>query len=127
MKRTQNESGLKLDTTKDGQLAIWKIYQHAAIDELLNHEELKSKQVWDMVLNRGIKISRASVIFFLNDLVEAGLVTYREQTGKGGIHRVYALVDRTWDDFNNTIIDRFLYKLWEIFPESDRLSSLIRS
>ena len=127
MKTTKKERGLTLRTAKDGQLAIWKIHQHAAIDELLNHDELKSKQVWDMVQNRGIKISRASVIFFLNDLVEAGLVTYREQTGQGGYHRVYSLIDRTWADFNNTIIDRFLYKLWEIFPESDRLSSLIRS
>ena len=126
MKRTQNESGLNLDTTKDGQLAIWKIYQHAAIDELLNHEELNCRQVWDMVRNRGIEISRTSVIFFLNDLVNAGLATYRTTTGKGGIHRVYALVDRTWADFNNTVIDKFLYKLWEIFPENERIAKAVK-
>ena len=126
MKRTQKEVGLTLRTAKDGQLAIWKIYQHAAIDELLNHEELKAKQVWDKVQNRGIKISRASVIFFLQDLVRAGLATYREQTGKGGIHWVYSLVDRTWADFNNTIIDRFLYKLWEIFPENEKIAKAVK-
>ena len=126
MKRTQNEAGLTLDTEKDGQLAIWRPYQHTAIDELLNHEELKTREVWEMIGRRGITISRASVINFMKYLVNAGLATYREQSGKGGYHRVYSLVDRTWADFNNTIIDRFLYKLWEIFPESDRLAKALK-
>ena len=34
-------------------------------------------------------ISRASVIFFLNRMVDQGVLDYRSATGKGGHHRVY--------------------------------------
>ena len=34
-------------------------------------------------------ISRASVIFFLNRMVDQGVLDYRTATGKGGYHRVY--------------------------------------
>jgi len=34
-------------------------------------------------------MSRASIIFFLDDMVEAGLIGYTDKTGKGGHHRVY--------------------------------------
>jgi len=30
--------------------------------------------------------SRASLIFFLNDMVEEGVLEYEEKTGKGGYH-----------------------------------------
>lgn len=34
-------------------------------------------------------ISRASVIFFLNRMVDQGVLDYTSATGKGGYHRVY--------------------------------------
>ena len=34
-------------------------------------------------------MSRASVIFFLNDMVDDGILRYVSKTGKGGHHRVY--------------------------------------
>ena len=34
-------------------------------------------------------MSRASVIFFLDDMVEEGFLGYTDKTGKGGHHRVY--------------------------------------
>ena len=42
--------------------------------------------------------SRASVINFLNLLVEFGYVDFEEKTGKGGYHRIYTLIG-TKEDF----------------------------
>ena len=47
-------------------------------------------------------ISRASVIFFLNDLVTWGYLKYIEATGKGGYHKLYFL-DMSNDEFTNKI------------------------
>jgi predicted transcriptional regulator len=41
------------------------------------------------VLGSDKSISRASVIFFLNRMVDQGVLDYRSATGKGGHHRVY--------------------------------------
>jgi len=91
------------------------------IDELLQHDERSSREVWDHVRKRGIKISRASVINFLDRLGRMDLASYREESCKGGSRRIYKVIDRTWDDFNNTIIDKILFKLWEIFPDNERI------
>ncbi len=37
----------------------------------------------------GKTISRASIINFLNAMVDEGVLDYDERTGKGGYHRVY--------------------------------------
>lgn len=116
---------LKLDTGKDGLLAIWRDYQLSAIEELIQHEERTSAEILAHIEWRGYKISRASVIVFLSRLVDDGLATFREETAKGGYRRVYALTDRSWTDFNNTILDRFLFKLWEIFPENERIKLVL--
>lgn len=117
---------MKLDTTKQGINAIWKKYEAESIRFLLDagEEGSGSGAVFDHVLfvlsAIGESISRASIIFFLNRLVDDGLATFITRTGKGGHRRVYSLIERTWDDFNATVIDKFLYKLWEIFPANDR-------
>ena len=52
-----------------------------------------SKEVWihaNKVL-KGIRtISRASIINFLNAMVDEGVLKYSEESGKGGYHRVYS-------------------------------------
>ena len=51
-----------------------------------------SRLVWYEVnqqLTDDEKISRASIIFFLNDMVDEGILGFRDATGKGGHHRVY--------------------------------------
>ena len=124
---------MKLDTAKQGINAVWKDYEAEAITFLLERGEegSGSGNVFSHVLFKlselGKTISRASIIFFLNRLVDDGLASYTTRTGKGGHHRVYSLIDRTRTAFDASVIDKFLYKLWEIFPESDRLSSVIRS
>lgn len=116
---------LKLDTGKDGLLALWTEYQAATIDELLIHEERKSGEIHHELKRREVKTSRASVINFLNSLVDEGLVAFREATGKGGYHRIYSLKARSWPEFNNTIIDMILFKLWEIFPDNERIKLVL--
>ena len=117
---------MKLDTKKQGLNAIWKLYEIAAIEELILHDERTSGAVWSEITFKGVEISRASVIFFLKRLVEDGFATYRMETAKGGYRRVYSLIARSWDEFNDTVIDKILYKLWEIFPASEKMSELMK-
>lgn len=63
---------------------------------------ISSGEVWKYLLKMGIQISRASVIFYLNDLVEQGYLKFLEKTGKGGIHRLYFL-DMSNDEFTDKI------------------------
>jgi predicted transcriptional regulator len=37
-------------------------------------------------------ISRATIIFSLNNLVDEGVLDYHEESGKGGMYKVYKLV-----------------------------------
>jgi len=72
---------------------------------LKEYEELALKHVWEMGgkgatsgevwrhvnerLGEGRSISRASIIIFLNKMVEQGVFSFKVATGKGGHHRVY--------------------------------------
>ena len=60
---------------------IWEVGERGAI----------SREVWIKVNERlvGKTISRASIINFLNAMVDEGVLDYDERTGKGGYHRVY--------------------------------------
>ncbi len=60
---------------------IWEVGDRGAI----------SREVWAKVNERlvGKTISRASIINFLNAMVDEGVFDYHEETGKGGYHRVY--------------------------------------
>lgn len=121
-----NKNNLKLDTGKEGLSAIWKDYELASLRELIAQGERTSGEVWKNIRSGGIDISRASVIFFLNRLVDEGLATFRLATGKGGVHRVYSLFAGSLAEFNNSLLDKFLYKLWEIFPENEKMSQVIK-
>ena len=85
---------LTIGSDKEGLEAIFRPYQALLLAHLwkINQEGrvgLKSGQAWEYLLNKPEKKSRASVIFFLNDLVDAGILEYEEKTGKGGYHRIY--------------------------------------
>lgn len=115
---------IKLNTGKDGLEAIWKQYEIETITELIEHGERTSGQVYKGI-NLRVEISRTSVIFFLNRLVDSGLASFYTRTGKGGHHKVYSLLAESWDKFNDTVIESLLLKLWEIFPTSERIKSVI--
>ena len=123
---------MQLHTGKPGHNAVWKDYEELSINFLLDVGEKGSgsgdvfKHVLFKLEQVGESISRASVIFFLNRLVADGLATFVMRTGKGGVHRVYSMIDRTRAEFNNSVIDKFLYKLWETYPENERISEAIK-
>lgn len=86
-------SGWKLDAGQKGSRIVFKDYHKATID-VLTEDPLKSwgsGAMWEEIKKRGITISRASVIFFLNFLVDDGLAEFDDATGKGGHHKLYRI------------------------------------
>ena len=86
-------SGWKLDAGQEGHRIIFKDYQKAIVDVLAGNSETfwGSGDIWKSLKRKGIKISRASVIFYLNFLVRDGLAEFKDATGKGGHHRLYKI------------------------------------
>ena len=85
---------MKLDTTKSGLYTLFKPYQGMLLEHIwgLNKYEkvgVNSNRAHKFIQTTTDKKSRASVIFFLNDLVEERVLGYDDRTGKGGHHRVY--------------------------------------
>lgn len=115
---------MRLRTTEKGRAAIFEPWQVPLVDELFNRP-MTSGDLHLFAVKHNIKthpnmqrpVSRASVIFFLNKLVDDKLLTYTEVTGKGGWYRKYKMTF-TREEFALTIIDLFLTKLQEVFPEA---------
>ena len=109
--------------TPDTWEAILRDYQKQAIDVVYAHPEgVVSRAVFNSV-NMTIHpatISRASIINFLNQCVDAKVLGYEERTGKGGYHRLYKPI-MTWSEFEELVIWRFIEKLMLIFPGNDGL------
>jgi hypothetical protein len=84
---------LKFNPDNDGLLKVFRVYQEEALRVVWerNEEGAVSRLVWSTVNERltGRGISRASIINFLNDMVDEGVLDYDERSGKGGYHRVY--------------------------------------
>ena len=74
---------------------VLKDYQEVAMHYLwrLDGGGASSRDVW-MQVNEDLKgkktISRASIINFLNSMVDEGVLHYTEITGKGGHRRIYS-------------------------------------
>jgi len=120
----RNGLTLRLDTSKEGIEAVFKPWQYGAVEILLEaNEEHSSNEMHTRLLNRDFKISRASVIFFLNGLVLAKLATFREESSKGGYKRIYKIpLTRTM--FNDQIVNIFCQKLYEAFPDIEWLKEI---
>jgi hypothetical protein len=85
---------MKFDTKQEGLRTLFKPYQVLLLEHLwdLNDHSrvgLNSGQAHKYLMDKPEKKSRASVIFFMNDMVDDGILDYEEKTGKGGYHRVY--------------------------------------
>lgn len=62
-------------------------------------------------------VSRTAVIFYLNELCERGLLTYVEETGRGGRRKRYIpVVDRT--DYYRHVAEEAVRKLYRESPEA---------
>jgi len=79
----------KMDLSKKDLDMFFKDYQLESLRVLWESGEgLFSRDVWERVNElRNQPISRTSIIFFLNNMVESGILSGTDFTGKGG-HRL---------------------------------------
>ena len=115
---------LKIDTAEKGLRMTLKDYQEVALRYLwrLGGEGASSREVWEQV-NEDLKgertISRASIINFLNVMVDEGVLNYIETTGKGGHRRIYSM---RYDEagFKEHVARLVIGNLLRDFPEETR-------
>ena len=112
------------DTKEDEFRTILKDYQELALRYLwrLEGEGASSRDVWVNV-NKDFMgmstISRASVINFLNRMVDEGAVEYTETTGMGGRRRIYSA---KYDEAGSKwyMAEKIISKMLETWPEATR-------
>ena len=110
------------DTREDGFRTVVKDYQEVAFRYLwrLDGGGASSRDVWVNV-NKDLMgkstISRASIINFLNSMVDEGALDYTETTGKGGHRRIYS---SKYDEagFKEYVAKQVISKLLETWPEA---------
>jgi hypothetical protein len=114
---------LTFDTSKPGLGAILKDYQELTLMYLwgLDGEEVGSREVWVHV-NEALRprtISRASIINFLDTMVEECVLDFTNEKGKGGYRRLYKV---KYDEagFKEHIAKVVTRSLLRDFPEETR-------
>ncbi len=106
------------NTEKNGLHTIFKPYQASLMEHIweINKKTrigITSGQAHELLLKTGnedLMKSRASVIFFLQDMVEEGVLENEEESGKGGYHGVY-YPKMTIEEFGQRVIDKIVEKL----------------
>jgi hypothetical protein len=117
---------IKLDTQEgEGLHTHLKPYEATALNEIWNAQEpIGSGKVWRILDDKGIKtapdarntVSRASVILFLNSMVDDGVLNWKDGTGKGGHHRLYfPKVSR--EEYPKYVVEQVVEGLMRTFPE----------
>ncbi len=117
-------TGFKFDHEKEGLNKTLKEYEAVALRYVwsIGEEGVGSGKTWTTTnegLEHGKTVSRASVIFFLNRMVDQGVLSYRTATGKGGHHRVYYPVmdERA---YKKNILKTIVESLMRDFPDETR-------
>jgi len=114
---------LTIDTTGKGLAMVLKDYQEEALRFIWENkgEGASSREVWNHV-NEAMKIktiSRASIINFLNAMVDEGVLGYTEITGKGGHRRIYSTkLDEA--GFKKYVAETILKNLLRDFPSETK-------
>ena len=117
--------GFIFDPSKKGLETVMKDYQVLTMKCLWERGEegTPSGKAWVEVnktlLEMGTSKSRASIIFFLQDMVDQGILKYWERSGKGGYHRVYT---PSYDEagLKEFIATQLIEKLLEEFPDETK-------
>ena len=110
---------LTIDTSGQGLAMVLKDYQEEALRYIWEKkgEGASSRDVWSQV-NKRLKnrsISRASIINFLNEMVDESVLNYTEITGKGGHRRIYSIkLDE--GQFKQYVAETVLKNLMRDFP-----------
>ena len=84
----------KFNPAETGLRKTFREYEEIALRNIweVGDEGAGSGKTWIHVneeLGEGKSISRASVIMYLNRMVDEGVLGFRDATGKGGHHRIY--------------------------------------
>jgi len=115
---------ITIDTANKGLAMVLKDYQEEALRLIWSKEGegSSSRDVWSQV-NKRLKgersISRASIINFLNAMVDEGVLDYIEITGKGGHRRIYSSkLDE--EAYKRHIAETVLNNLMRDFPEETK-------
>jgi predicted transcriptional regulator len=113
---------MKFDMSEKGLLTLFKPYQAALMEHIWeqNNPErtgITSGQGYEFLQGHPDSKSRAMVIFFLNEMVEEGVLEYEEESGKGGYHRVY-YPKMNREQFARYVVETITDKLNEVFPEA---------
>ena len=115
---------LSLDSEKQGLAMLFKDWQGESLRYLwsIQPEGANSRAVW-LNVNESLEgsISRASIINYLNDMVDEELLTYTEKTGKGGHHRVYRIAFNE-PEFKAHIAGRIISKLLREYPQETKMA-----
>ncbi len=101
---------------------FFKPYQVEALRVLQSRgsEGANSRIVWNTVNEALLSpISRASIINSLNMMVDEGVLSFTERTGKGGHHRVYRL-DMSEPELKEYLAHIVIDKLMVEYPEETR-------
>lgn len=115
---------LTIDTANDGLAMVLKDYQEVALYYLwrIDGKGASSRDVW-MQVNEDLAgkrtISRASIINFLNSMVDEGVLNYTEITGKGGHRRIYS-AKYNEAEFKEYVAKVVLKNLLRDFPDETR-------
>lgn len=115
---------LTIDTANDGLAMVLKDYQEVALYYLwrIDGKGASSRDVW-MQVNEDLAgkrtISRASIINFLNSMVDEGVLNYTETTGKGGHRRIYS-AKYNEAEFKEYVAKVVLKNLLRDFPDETR-------
>jgi len=114
---------LEIDTSQQGLRMVLKEYEEETLKVFWDdpQKEYTSRLVWDSVNQRlGLgNISRASIINFLEDMVEMGALKKRETTGKGGYRGIYSSKIGE-SGFKRFIAETALEALMRNFPEETK-------
>ena len=112
---------MEMDLSKIGYEMFFKDYQIHALQYMWGVQGgAISREVWLQVNERlEGSISRASIINFLNAMVDSGILRYEEETGKGGHHRIYY---HNYDEpqLREHLASHVISKLLKEFPEETR-------
>ena len=111
---------LKFNPSGDGLSKVFLDYQEEAMRLVWKkgEEGMVSREVWSHVNNNleGKTISRASIINFLNRMVDEGVLDFDERTGKGGYHRVYRS-KLSEEEFKKLLAKTVISSLLRDFPK----------
>ena len=114
----------KLDPSQQGLRKTLREYEELALRYIWEkgEEGATSAPTWITVnerLGEGKTISRASIIYFLNRMVDQGVLSWRGATVKGGHHRIYVTnLDEV--EYRKYILRTVIKSMMTDFPEQTK-------